>query len=407
MKILFLTSRLPFPPIGGDRLRTFNFVKYLGARHAVTVVSFVENEREVENAAEHRDLYEKLITVPLPRAKSYLNCVAGVFSSRPLQVHYYRSSRMKAIVDAELASNHYDIVVSHLIRMVQYLPFGGPPRTWIDFTDAISLYHARRSQLPGASSRWSAINWVEARRVGPYERAAMQKADHSIFISSVDAEWFSRSGDGRIAVVPNGVDLDRFAFEAADYDPDRIVFLGNMRTFPNTDAALFFARDVLPLVRRERPGATFAIVGNQPPPAIRELHNGRDVIVTGAVDSVIPYLREAAVLVAPMRACSGVQNKMLEALAVGTPVVTTSMGAEGLETGTMVIGNTPEEIARATVEVMNDRGRRQALSEAGRRYVETHCTWEQALSGLDTLMDDAGAGRSRPASPSAAGSDFA
>jgi len=387
VKILFLSSRLPFPPVGGDRLRTFQFVRYLGRRHRVTVASFVEHEEEARAAEPYRDLYERLIPVVLPKYQSQLNCVRGLVSSTPLQVHYYSSPKMHEVVDAELGGGEYDAVVCHLIRMTQYLPGDSRVRKVVDFCDAISLLHQRSLELRPGLSMSTMISNVEARRVGPYERAAIEKADASIFISGVDADYFRQRGhSGRIAVVSNGVDVDQFKFNDKTRDDNRIVFVGNMRTFPNTDAVTYFNEQVFPMIRKARPGATFHIVGNEPSGPVRALHDGRNVIVTGRVESVIPYVENAAVVVAPMRTCAGVQNKILESLAIGTPVITTSMGAEGLEPSIMAVADTPAEFARLTLELMDDPARRHERALAGRAYVESHCTWEKALEPLDALL---------------------
>jgi sugar transferase (PEP-CTERM/EpsH1 system associated) len=328
-----------------------------------------------------------MIPVVLPRLQSYWNCVRGLISSRPLQVHYYSSPRMRAAVAEELATHSYDVAVCHLIRMAQYLPEDASVRTVIDFCDAISVYHERSAPLRKGLKWSSIVNAIEARRVGPYERAAILKADESIFISSTDADYFRRDGlEARVAVVSNGVDLDAFPFDARARDANRVVFVGNMRSFPNTDAVSYFAEQVLPIIQKTRPDTTFYIVGNEPSPKVQSLHDGRHVFVTGRVDSVVPYLTQAAVMVAPMRAVAGVQNKILESLAVGTPVVTTSMGAEGLDEHVMAVADTPEEFAKATLELMMDSNRHRERALTGRAYVENHCTWEKALESLDSLL---------------------
>jgi sugar transferase (PEP-CTERM/EpsH1 system associated) len=388
MNVLFLTSRLPFPPVGGDRLRTFQFIRYLARRHRVTIASFVEHEDEIRAAAPYEDLFHRLVPVLLPRSQSHLNCLRGLASPEPLQVHYYSSPRMRAVVAEELDRHGHDVVICHLIRMSQYLPDNARVRKVVDFCDAISLLHQRSSELSPGFGVSSVINAVEARRVGPYERAAIENADASIFISGVDADYFRQAGlsDG-VAVISNGVDPDQFAFNAEPRDDNRIVFVGNMRTFPNTDAVAYFVEEVFPVILRERPGAKFYIVGNEPSKRVRALHNGDNVIVTGRVDSVIPYVAGAAVVVAPMRTCAGVQNKILESLAVGTPVVTTSMGAEGLEPSIMDIADSPAEFARATIELMKNPHMRRQRAIAGRSYIEKHCTWEKSLESLDSLLE--------------------
>lgn len=396
MNVLFLTSRLPFPPVGGDRLRTFQFIKHLSRRHRVTVASFVEHEEEAAAAAEYRDLYHRLIPVVLPKSRSYLNCLRGLVSSKPLQVHYYASPRMHAVVKEELATHTYDAVVVHMIRMAEYLPEGGPVRKVADLCDAVSLFHKRSAKLPHGSGLSSLIHRVEARRVDAYEHAVVAKADTTIFISPVDADFFrADANDTRIAVVSNGVDLDHFAFNAGPRDDNRIAYVGNMRTFQNTDAVVYFVEEVFPLIQKVRPEAVFHIVGNEPSKRVRALHNGRSVIVTGRVDSVISYLVSAAVVVAPMRAVAGMQNKILESLAVGTPVVTTTIGAEGLDPGIMTVADTPQDFSRAVIELMRDPAKRRERAVTGRTYVETYCTWEKSLESVDSLLAGPAAGKER------------
>lgn len=384
MKVLFLTSRLPFPPLGGDKLRTFHFIKRINEECDLTVISFIEHDAELKGVSEYRRYMNKLVTVKLPRLESYANCARGLLSRKPLQVHYYASRRMRAAVAEELRE-HYDVVVCHLIRMAQYLPDAADIRKVIDFTDAISLCHDR--SRPFKTGLASLINAIEARRVRPYEYKSMARADLSIFISSVDANHLVESGAASpIEVVTNGVDLDRFSYHSAAYDPDQIVFLGNMRTFPNTDAVAYFAQQIFPLIKAVRREARFSIVGNQPTRRVRSLHDGNSITVTGRVDDVVPYLANAAVLVAPMRVSAGVQNKILEALAVGTPVVTTSIGAEGLDADVIHVADAPQEFARATLALMEQGGKRREISLAGRRWVQEHYSWDQALHRLNSLL---------------------
>jgi len=386
--VLFLTSRLPFPPIGGDRLRTFNFARFLKQRYRLTIASFVQSERERDDLAQYEQFYDKLITVPLSKAKSNLQCLGGLLSRAPLQVHYYASAGMRAAVEAELSANHYDVIISHLLRMAQYLPVGGNARKVIDFTDAISLLHRRCSTYRRGLSLGSLINTVEAYRVAAYEQKAIENSDLSLFVSPIDADYVRNAGNAsRIAVIPNGVDCDQFPYQHDNRAQNQIVFVGNMRTFPNTDAVRYFAASILPRIQESIPDVVFTIVGNEPSRRVRDLHDGKRIIVTGRVDSVVPYMHRATVAVVPMRACTGIQNKILEALAVGTPVVTTTLGAEGLKSDALVIADNAEDFARATVAVMRDADRRSQLAAAGRAWIETHCSWDAALSGLHSALE--------------------
>ena len=389
MNILFLASRLPFPPIGGDRVRSFHLLRDLSRRHRITLVTFVEHEDQLRAAEAYRNLCHRIVSVPLSRTRSHLNCVAGLLSREPLQAHYYRSSRMHAVLRDEFSRYNYDVALVHMIRMAPYLD-DIPVRKVVDLCDALALYHRRAAALSRSLRPSSLIHAVEAARLGAYEAMAIGKSDVTLFISAVDADFYSDAGlRKRMAIVCNGVDVKSFAFHHGARDDRRIVYLGNMRTFQNTDAAVYFATAIFPRIRESQPDAVFHIIGNDPSKPVRALHDGKSIVVTGRVDSVIPHLAAAAVFVAPMRAFAGVQNKILESLAVGTPVVATPIGAEGLAPEMLTVAGSPEEFAHATLELMRDSSLREQRSLAGRRIVENSYTWETTFAQLDALLADA------------------
>ncbi len=384
MKILFLTSRLPFPPIGGDKLRTYNFIKRIKKEHQVTLISFIENENELNYADEYQQYYNKLITIKLPKLVSYLNSMKGLLSSEPLQIHYYSSQKMKDAVLQELKEG-YDTIFCHLIRMAQYLPRDININKVIDFTDAISMNYLRSKNY--RKGFFSIINRIESKRVLRYEQKTILQSDISIFISDIDA-GFLRNGqnENKIRIVGNGVDLNKFRFYQGYYDENQISFVGNMRTFPNTDAVLYFTDEILPILMSKKPNLKFYIVGTNPNYAVKRLHNGKNIFVTGYVDSVIPYIQQSAVVVAPMRVGAGVQNKILEAMAIGTPVVTTTIGAEGLNSTKLLIGDGPEELAKHILTLIENPDLRRKFSKSMREYIERNFTWEKSLSKLDEIL---------------------
>ncbi len=351
----------------------------------MTLVSFVEHEMELEYLEEYRDYYDEVITILLPRMKSYLNCMVGLFSSTPLQIHYYNSGKLRKIVEDELQKG-YDFIFCHLIRMGQYLPADKEILKVVDFTDAISLNYDRSKQY--RKGVFSLINSIESRRVLNYEHDVIRRADISIFISSIDAEFLKNNENReKIKIVANGVDLERFQYYDGEYDSNNICFVGNMRTFPNTDAVLFFVKEVFPQLKAKKADLRFYIVGTEPGKSVQQLHNGEDIIVTGFVDDVIPYINNSALLIAPMRVGAGVQNKILEAMALGTPVVTTSIGAEGLAQENLLIGDTPAALTEKILELVNNPETRRGKASAGRKYIESQFKWEQVLSSLDDCLN--------------------
>lgn len=383
-RVLFLTSRLPFPPIGGDKLRTFNFIKCLKRNHHLTLLSFIEHESELDCIQEYNDYFDEIKTVTLSPKSSYFKSFLGLFSPEPLQIHYYKSEKMQALVAEELAAG-FDAVFCHLIRMAQYLPDNDDINKVVDFTDAISLNYSRSKQY--RTGMFSLINNIEAKRVYKYELDIIDRANTSIFISPIDAEFLKNDKNHhKVKVVANGVDFEKFPFYNRGYDRNQIVFVGNMRTFPNTDAVLYFANDVLPLLEKESPDVRFYIVGNEPNKKVLALHDGKKIFVTGFVDSTIPYVTNSAALIAPMRVGAGVQNKILEAMSLGTPVVTTSIGAEGLEKKQLTVADSPEKIAEKLLELMVNETKREAKAVSGRAYIEKSFCWENVLKNLDTYI---------------------
>ncbi len=384
MKVLFLTSRLPFPPIGGDKLRTFNFIKYLNERHDLTILSFIEDEVELKWISDYRHYYNKLITIKLPVSRSYRNCVKGLFSRIPLQIHYYFSKEMQEAVEKEL-QNGYDTLFCHLIRMAQYLQKDNHIHKVVDFTDAISLNYKRSNSY--RKGLFSFVNLIEAKRVSKYEFDSINRADIAIFISNVDGNYLkNQHNKDKIKIVSNGVDLNKFEVINSKYHTNRIVFLGNMRTFPNSDAVEYFVKEIFPLLKQTIPNLEFHIVGNQPTKNVLKMHDNKNIFVTGFVDSVSSYLKNAAIMVAPMRVGAGIQNKILESLAVGTPVVTTEVGAEGLDEDKLTIANTPQEFYSKAEALIKNRKLRNEMAVIGRKYVENNFQWSKKLYALDEYI---------------------
>ncbi|MCK6527855.1 glycosyltransferase family 4 protein [Myxococcota bacterium] len=386
-----LASRLPFPTVGGDKLRVRSMLAHLARRHDVTLLSFVEREEE-RAALAGADFLARVRTVTLGPLASRLRAAWGLASSPdPLQVHYYRAGAMARIVEEELATGTYRAALAHMVRMAGYVL--GDPRVpvAVDLQDALSLNY-RRARGRDTLGPWRGIYAVEAPRIARYEDEVVRRADASMVVSPVDREWLRRRVPGaRIEVVGNGVDPDRFAYREGGRDRDRIVLVGHMRTAANQDMAIHFARDVLPRVQRLRPRARFHVVGAHPTPAVRRLHDGATVFVTPGVPDVLPLLHASAVSVCPMRLGAGVQNKLLESMAAGTPVVSTSIGLEGIPARPgeeAVVADDAEAFAREVVALMDDEARATRLAREARRLVEEKLAWGTQLAALDGLLDE-------------------
>ncbi|MFI5314321.1 MAG: glycosyltransferase [Myxococcota bacterium] len=392
MRILALTPRLPYPPVGGDKLRAHEFLARLAARHDVHLVSFVESAAEDEHARALARRHQKMSveTVLLPRWRSRLHTLVGVASPLPLQVHYYRSSRMRSLVARRLAEGRFDAVYVHLLRMAQYVERAADTRRVLDITDAISLVYGRAQQMRRDGFR--ALFALEVARLPRYETRLIRSFDATAVISQVDRDVLISNGAPaeRLALINNGVDRTYFTPRAEGYDPRRLAFVGNLGSFANTDAALFMLREVFPAIRRQRSDAELDVVGVSPPPSVLAFHGAGGVNVTGAVDDVRPYVERAAASLCPVRVAGGVQNKILESLALGVPVVTSPEGFEGLgargEDDGVCVAADPEDFARKSIALMADPARRRELGGRGARFVAEHYDWDRQVALLESLL---------------------
>lgn len=394
MRILCLTARLPYPPDRGDRLRAFHILEHLAADHELTLLSFITAESQRDHLPALRAFCQQVELVQVPPLRSAATAAANVWRRDPLQALYYRSRAMSQLVARVTAAAQFDAAYVHLFRMAPYAASLSRLYRVIDLTDAISAEIDLSLPYRGAASRL--LYRFEAPRIARYECWVARAFEETWLISHADrAHLAARCPAGNLRVVPNGVDLGRFRPTSAAPEPARLIFVGHMGVFHNVDAARYLVRDILPRVREHVPGATLTIAGAAPDPAVRELAAGpaatAGVEVTGFVDDLNAYLNRAAVFVAPLRFSAGVQNKVLEAMAAGRPVVTTSIANRGLgaEPGRdVVVADDTEAIAGAVVSLLGDPERRQALGRAARRFVEANYSWRHAAERMKQIESD-------------------
>ena len=385
MKILLITPRLPYPPYRGDKLKIFNLLKRLSREHTIHLVSFIEKKNELEYLPHLRPYCAAIDVVPLRRWQSYVKCFLGLFSRWPLQVHYFRSQRMRRLLTEIGARHHFDIVHTHLIRMAPYTAALRHNAKVLDLTDAVSLYLQRfwaREKNPVMKF----LLKLELDRVRRYE-SVVEQFRACFVCSEPDREQLRQAApDANIRLIPNGVDLAYFSGNAAvAYDPNRMVFTGNLTYHPNIDGIFYFVNEIFPLIKKEVPAAKFYIVGQSPPAKIRALA-GSDVIVTGFVEDIKQYYLSSAVAVSPIRFGAGTLNKILEPLALGVPVVATSMGIEGLDLTLgkdILVADRPHAFAKHVVHVLKDAEFRNRLGNAGMAIVRRLYNWDTIVSLLE------------------------
>ncbi|HRJ44291.1 MAG: glycosyltransferase [Caldilineaceae bacterium] len=407
MKILFLTPQLPYPPRQGTTIRNYNLIRALAQKHQIDLFSFLA-PGEIFDADNHlAALCGRVITAPQPVRSASRRIADTVTASRPDMGLRLESPGAYARLLALLQEESYDLLQAEGIEMAAYGQFAveRQPRARLVFDDHNAEYLLQqRSALVdlGNPLRWPAALYslIQSAKLRRYEQMVCSRSDAVVAVSEPDRSALVQLVPDRlIDVVPNGIDLDEFPYPppALPVSPaPTLVFTGKMDYRPNVDAILWFAQEVLPLIHRERPEVCLQVVGMNPHPRLAPLRQQTGVEITGAVEDVRPYVYAAAVYVVPLRVGGGTRFKVLEALASGKPMVSTSLGVEGLglqEDRELLIGDDPATFANAVLRLLEDQSNGGALSDeltaAGRRFVESHFAWEQIVPRLERVYQAA------------------
>ena len=386
MKILFLCHRLPFPPNRGGRIRSFHILKHLSREHDVTVATVRRSGDDATAVEQLRAVSRRQILAPVSELRSWLRALTRVPTPTPASFAYFHSSEWGRSVRGALADS-YDLVFVHCAAMAPYVA-GARAATILDFGDMDSekwVAYSRRKRFPAAL-----VYRVEEKKVRRAEVQLARRFDLCTCATRGELETLERYGAARrTGWFPNGVDAEYFRPSPAPSDRDTICFLGRMDYYPNEDAMLWFCDRVLPEVRAQRPGTTLWIVGANPSRVVLRLGKRPGVRVTGSVPDVRPYAARATLSVAPLNIARGVQNKILESLAMGIPVVASTLAASGTETVPgehLVTATEPREFVAAILRLLSDAPERQRLAHAGRERVRTHHDWSASMRRLDELI---------------------
>ncbi len=401
--LLFLAHRIPYPPNKGDKLRSYHVLKHLAKRYRVHLGTFVDDAADWQHVDTVRTLCggETRFVRLSPRAARMRSAV-GLATGQALALPYYRDARMTRWVDELVERRDIRRVVVFSSPMAQYVNELEDVDRLIDFVDVDS---DKWNQYADASGR--AMAWLyrrEAERLLAFERYSASRAIASVFVTKPESALFRKlAGDliSPVITVENGVDADYFSPDGiavpegwtrarGDAANHSIVFTGAMDYRPNIDAAAWFSREVLPLIRHRLPDASFWIVGARPSAEVRALARAGEIHVTGTVPEVRPYLAHAGVVVVPMRLARGIQNKALEAMAMGaaTIVSTTSAVALNATAGRdFELADDAESFARSVIDLLADPAARAALGKAGREAVLENYDWSRNLARIDRCFD--------------------
>ena len=371
-------------------MRTFNLLKNLGQEHEVTLVSFIANREEAHRADQIEFYCKNIHLVHLPVWMSVISAVINSWRGLPLQVEYYRSREMRRLVDQLLVREKFHVAYIHLFRMAPYLSRHSGLYRIIDLTDVISQEIA--NSLPYRSTLSRFIYGLEQPRITSYECRVAQWAEETWLVSDRDRLDLSQDcPQANLQLIPNGVDLTRFFPKDQEPYDSHLIFVGNLNVFHNIDAIKFLVQDIMPLIREKKPDCKLTVVGAGESREVRDLTQQPNVTLRGFVDELNDALNEATLFVAPLRFSAGVQNKVLEAMAAGVPVVTTINVNDGLGAKPdrdLMVADDAQGIASQVIELLGDQPHRRALGLAGRRYVERRFSWQVAIQRIRQIEKD-------------------
>lgn len=389
--------RIPYPPNKGDKVRSFNILRQLARTRRVFLGTFVDHPDDRQHVARLGEWCEDICAVELDPRFSRIKSLRGLLTGEALSLPYYRSARLAQWVRTTVAQHAITQAVAFSGPMAQYLDAPGLQRRIVDFCDVDS---AKWTQY--AADRPWPMSWLyrrEGEHLLAFERKAAMDSDASLFVTEAEAALFIRSAPEareRTQVMQNGVDADFFSPANGGESPypaggPVIVFSGAMDYWPNIDAVTWFATELLPQIRRSVPEARFWIVGMNPAPAVQALA-GEGITVTGTVPDVRPYIAHADVVVAPLRIARGIQNKVLEAMAMARPVVVSAEAAVGLSARKgedCEIAQNGEEAVRMVTRLLQGPDVGCVMGAAARRCVVENYSWQAHLARLDVLAKDA------------------
>ncbi len=391
VKVLFLAHRIPYPPDKGDKIRAFHFLEHLAASHQVWLGAAADDPADMRFVPVLRERCADVCVAPLGPVARTLNMLSGFHLGLPLSVARFRHRRLDAWIAHVLEEVRPDVVFVYSSALAQYLIGRVKPgtRVVVDFVDA----DAEKWRAYAAETK-PPMRWIYAREFASlvrFERRALDLARSGILISETERGLLSDfipEGKSKLTVIPNGVNTDHFRQDEADPASQDIVLCGRMDYRPNIDAALWFVGSILPQVRRACPAAVFRVVGAAPTAEVLALAKTDGVEVTGSVPDVRPYLAKAGVVVAPLRIARGIQNKVLEGLAAGRPVVVTPNALDGI--GAMagrdvLVAAEADDFARAVIDVLQAKAPRD-LAANGQRYVVERFQWSAQMTKLDALL---------------------
>ena len=388
MKILFITSQFPFPPDSGWNIRVFNFIRFLSAKHKITLLSFYTEKDDPSKFSELSGYCSEIFTIRRSSSYNPLDLAKGLLTSIPFSIWNYKSRKMEKKAKEIISSRKYDVIQVEDIHMSQYLPWDCSGLKILDMHNVESEYLERFSEIEkDVFKKYYAS--LTAGKLKKYEISNSKKFDLCLTVSEKDLKTFQLFAQPRsLEVIPNGVDLNYFSTKEVKTDPLTLLFLGKLDYRPNIDAMFYFMEKIWPLIIKRIPDAKFLVVGKDMPENLKSSLKSKNVILKGYVEDIREVLSSCSVMVVPLRYGGGTRIKILEAFAMGKPVVSTTLGCEGIEVHSgeeILIADTPESFADSVLEVLTSSDVSKKLGSIGRKLVQEKYDWEKITQKLEGI----------------------
>lgn len=386
MKILVVLSRFPYPLEKGDKLRAYHQIRCLAERHDIYLAAMHDKPVSDDALNQLKPFCKEIFLLENNNIKRCWNMGRAFFKGLPIQCGLFynktNARRLQQIVD-KVRPDH---IYCQLFRMAEYVK-DLPVRKTLDYQDVFSKGMARRAENAKGPVKWF-FN-MEHRRVARYETEIFDRFDHKTIITAVDRDLIPHPRREEIAVVPNGVEFDKFSYHGEEKEYD-LIFSGNMGYAPNVDAAEYLVREILPPLLGKFPRLRLVLCGATPAPRVQALRS-EHVVVTGWVDSMAEWYAKSKIFIAPMRMGTGLQNKLLEAMSMSLPCITSPLAARPLveaeQHDAVVSCTTTQDYVQAVSRLLTDEQDYRTLSASGYNYVHKFYDWENAVRILDNLME--------------------
>jgi len=395
MKILFIAHSFPYPPDEGIKLMSYNLIKQFSKNHTVTLLSLIEDETEINYIPKISNYCKRIEVVvnKIPQSQ-FLRLWNIFFQSYPFCIYQFYSKEFINKLRLLIENEPFDILHFDFVNTSIYRDFINIKLPSIYFPhDAMSMLFKRNITKEKNIFR-KIYTYAQYKKMLSYESKIIPKFTKTVVVSPVDRNWLLKINSSfDISVIPNGVDAEYFKPTEIEQDYPSVIFRGIMSFLPNIDAAIYFYRSILPLIRKEIPNIKFYIVGKNPTQEIKNLNDNKSVIVTGYVKDIRVYILKSTVNVCPMRIGSGIKNKILESMALAKPTVATKIACDGIpdvkDGSNIIIADNPEEFSRKVITLIKNRRLCEEIGNNARKFVIENYSWEKVAKKFIDVYQEA------------------